>query len=181
MRRFISQPSGDDDVSRRHLVTGVAALAAFSGVAMEVSAQATPGAGAPKNLRFLNPPTSPKNGSYSHAVEAIGPGRILYISGQQGLDVNDKLAGAPGDFRAQAEQAFVNIKAAVEAAGGGMEHIVRLNHYFIDLRSHFRMLRDIRLKYFDAARQPASTMIQVGILTRDGALYEVDAVAALPA
>ena len=61
-----------------------------------------------------------------------------------------------------------------------MEHVVKLNHYFIDLRAHFKMLRDIRAKYFDPARQPASTMVQVGILTRDGALYEVEAVAVLP-
>ncbi len=45
---------------------------------------------------------------------------------------------------------------------------------------NFRMLRDIRAKYFDLSRQPASTMIQVGMLTREGALYEVDVVAVLP-
>ena len=61
-----------------------------------------------------------------------------------------------------------------------MEHVVKLNHYFIDLRAHFRMLRDIRLKHFNRERQPTSPMVQVGILTRDGALYEVEAVAALP-
>jgi enamine deaminase RidA (YjgF/YER057c/UK114 family) len=42
------------------------------------------------------------------------------------------------------------------------------------------MMRDIRLKYFDPARMPASTMIQVGALTDDKAVYEVDVVAVLP-
>jgi enamine deaminase RidA (YjgF/YER057c/UK114 family) len=42
------------------------------------------------------------------------------------------------------------------------------------------MMRDIRLKYFNPARMPASTMIQVGALTDDKAVYEVDVVAALP-
>jgi enamine deaminase RidA (YjgF/YER057c/UK114 family) len=42
------------------------------------------------------------------------------------------------------------------------------------------LIRDIRLKYFDASRMPASTMIQVGALTDDSALYEVDVVAVLP-
>ena len=65
-------------------------------------------------------------------------------------------------------------------AGGGFEHVVKLCHYFIDLRAHFRMMRDIRLKYFDPARMPASTMIQVGALTDDKAIYEVDVVAVLP-
>ena len=168
------------DLERRHLVTGIAAVAALAGVTAEAAAQGAPAGDAPRHLRYLNPPTSPKNGSYTQAIEATTPGRIIYISGQQGLDVNDKLVGAPGDFRAQAEQAFENIKGILAAAGGGMEHVVKLNHYFIDLRAHFRMLRDIRLKHFNRERQPTSTMVQVGILTRDGALYEVEAVAVLP-
>jgi enamine deaminase RidA (YjgF/YER057c/UK114 family) len=169
-------PSTDDDVSRRRLVTGAAAIAAFAGAATDAIAQGA----APAQLRFLNPSTSHKNPGYTHAVEATLPGRILYISGQQGLDVDDKVVGAPGDFRAQAEQAFLNIKGALAAAGGGFEHVIKLNHYFIDLRAHFRMIRNIRAKYFDPARPPASTMIQVGTLTHDGALYEVDVVAVLP-
>jgi enamine deaminase RidA (YjgF/YER057c/UK114 family) len=158
----------------------MAAIAALSGVGAEAAAQGAPVSEAPRHLRYLNPPTSPKNASHTQAIDASTPGRILYIAGQQGPDVNDKLAGAPGDFRVQAEQAFENIKGPLAAAGGGMEHLIKLNHYFIDLRGHFRMLRDIRLKYWNRDRQPASTVVQVGILTRDGALYEVEAVAVLP-
>src|SRR5579862_7741047 len=97
----------------------------------------------------------------NNAVEAIVPGRIPYIAG----DIDNKIVGASGDSRAQAEQAFLNIKGALGAAGGGFEHVVKLCHYFIDLQAHFRMMRDIRLKYFDPSRMPASTMIQVGALT----------------
>jgi hypothetical protein len=46
-------------------------------------------------------------------------------------------------------------------------------------QAHFRMMRDIRLKYFDPSRMPASTMIQVGALSDEKALYEVDVVAVL--
>jgi enamine deaminase RidA (YjgF/YER057c/UK114 family) len=165
----------NDDLSRRRLVTGAAVVAALGGATAEALAQ-----GAPGSLRFLNPPTSFKNPGFNHAVEAIGPGRILYIAGQQGRDIDNKIVGAPGDFRAQAEQAFLNIKGALGAAGGGFEHVVKLCHYFIDLQAHFRMMRDIRLKYFDPARMPASTMIQVGALTDEKAIYEVDVVAVLP-
>jgi enamine deaminase RidA (YjgF/YER057c/UK114 family) len=157
-----------DDLSRRHLVTGVAVVAALGGATAEALAQGAPGA-APGNLRFLSPPTSFKNPGFNHAVEATGPGRIVYIAGQQGRDIDNKIVGAPGDFRAQAEQAFLNIK-----------HVVKLCHYYIDLQAHYRMMRDIRLKYFDPARMPASTMIQVGALTDEKALYEVDVVAVLP-
>jgi enamine deaminase RidA (YjgF/YER057c/UK114 family) len=168
-----------DDLSRRHLVTGAAVFAALGGATADAPAQGAPG-GAPGNLRFLNPPTSFKNPGFNHAVEATGPGRILYIAGQQGRDIDNKIVGTPGDFRAQAEQAFLNIKGALGAAGGGFEHVVKLCHYFIDLQAHFRMMRDIRLKYFDPARMPASTMIQVGAVTDEKAIYEVDVVAVLP-
>src|ERR1700728_2778782 len=167
--------STNDNPSRRRLVTGAAVVAALGGAATEALAQGVPG-----NLRFLNPPTSFKNPGFNHAVEAIGPGRIVFIAGQQGRDVDNKIVGAPGDFRAQAEQAFLNIKGALGAAGGGFEHVVKLCHYFIDLQAHFRMMRDIRLKYFDPSRMPASTMIQVGALTDEKAIYEVDVVAVLP-
>jgi enamine deaminase RidA (YjgF/YER057c/UK114 family) len=168
-----------DAPSRRHLVTGAAVIAALGGASAEALAQSTPGAAA-GNLRFLNPTTSYANPGFHHAVEAVGPGRIVFIAGQQGRDVDNKIVGAPGDFLAQAEQAFRNIEGALKVAGGGFEHVVKLCHYFIDLRAHFRMMRDIRLKYFDAARMPASTMIQVGALTDDKAIYEVDVVAVLP-
>jgi enamine deaminase RidA (YjgF/YER057c/UK114 family) len=169
----------NDDLSRRRLVTGVAVVAALGGTTTDALAQGAPG-GAAGNLRFLNPPTSYANPGFHHAVEALGPGRIVYIAGQQGRDLDNKIVGAPGDFRAQAEQAFLNIDGALKAAGGGFEHVVKLCHYYIDLRAHYRMMRDIRLKYFDAARMPASTMIQVGALTDDKAIYEVDVVAVLP-
>jgi enamine deaminase RidA (YjgF/YER057c/UK114 family) len=168
-----------DDPTRRRLVTGAAVVAALGGATADALAQGAPG-GAAGNLRFLNPPTSFKNPGFNHAVEATGPGRILYIAGQQGRDIDNKIVGAPGDFRAQAEQAFLNIKGALGAAGGGFEHVVKLCHYFIDLQAHFRMMRDIRLKYFDPARMPASTIIQVGALTDEKAIYEVDVVAVLP-
>jgi enamine deaminase RidA (YjgF/YER057c/UK114 family) len=169
-----------DDVSRRRLVTGAAVVAALGGAAPEALAQGVAPAGGAANLRFLNPETSFKNPGFNHAVEAVLPGRLIYLAGQQGRDINNKIVGAPGDFRAQAEQAFLNIKGALGAAGGGFEHVVKLTHYFMDLRAHFKMMRDIRLKYFDAARMPASTMIQVGALTDEAAIYEVDVVAMLP-
>ena len=86
-----------------------------------------------------------------------------------------------GDFKAQATQAYENIRAALAAAGGGFEHVVKLTQYLIHLRAHQALIREVRAKFFNPdLPPPASTMIQVGALTRDGALYEVDAVAVLP-
>jgi electron transfer flavoprotein alpha subunit len=58
--------------------------------------------------RFINPSTISKPPGYTHVVEATTPGRIVYIAGQLGLDLQGNVAGAPGDFRAQAKQTFEN-------------------------------------------------------------------------
>jgi enamine deaminase RidA (YjgF/YER057c/UK114 family) len=168
-------------LSRRHILTAAGAIAAAGG-ATDALAQTVLGAGkTPPHLRFLQPDTSSKQAGYSHIVEATVPGRILYIAGQMGLDSNGNVAGAPGDFRAQATQAYENIRAALAAAGGGFEHIVKLTQFLIHLRAHQGLLREVRAKFFNPdLPPPASTMVQVGALTREGALYEVEAVAVLP-
>jgi enamine deaminase RidA (YjgF/YER057c/UK114 family) len=168
-------------LSRRTILTAGGAAAA-AGASSTALAQAVLGAGkTPPHLRFLQPETSSKQAGYSHVVEATVPGRIVYIAGQMGLDSSGNVVGAPGDFKAQATQAYENIRAALAAAGGGFEHIVKLTQYLIHLRAHQALVREVRAKFFNPELPPpASTMIQVGALTRDGALYEVDAVAVLP-
>ena len=129
--------------------------------------------------RFYNPPTIGKPTGYTHVVEATSPARIIYIAGQLGLDVNNKIVGAPGDFRAQAEQTFVNLKNALAAVGAGFEHVVKLNNYFIDM-AHLGIFREVRDRYIDTSAPPASTAIAISNLARPGALPEVEAVAVVP-
>ena len=88
---------------------------------------------------------------------------------------------APGGLQGAGDASYENIRAALAAAGGGFEHIVKLTQYLIHLRAHQALVREVRAKFFNPdLPPPASTMIQVGALTRDVALYEVDAVAVLP-
>jgi enamine deaminase RidA (YjgF/YER057c/UK114 family) len=131
------------------------------------------------NLRFMNPSTMSKPPGYTHVVEAIGPGRIVYIAGQLGLTVDGKLAGPPGDFRAQATQAFENLKNALAAVGAGFEHVVKLNNYLTDIRAQLPIYRDVRDSHVSTAN-PASTTLEVSKLAIEGALYEVEAVAIMP-
>ncbi|MEX0842220.1 MAG: Rid family hydrolase, partial [Xanthobacteraceae bacterium] len=101
---------------------------------------------------------------------------MIFISGQLGVGADGKVAGAPGGFRAQAEQAFENLKAALAAAGAGFAHVVKLNNYLVDL-AHLPLLREVRNAYLDPAALPASTTVQVVAFARPGTLYEVDAIA----
>lgn len=132
--------------------------------------------------RFLNPASiaPPPGNGYSHVVETSAPGRTIYVAGQLGLRRDGSLAGAPGDFRAQAEQAFENLRAALEAAGAGFADVVKANNFLVDI-GHLAILREVRNRYFNMASPPASTTIAVAGLAREGALFEIDVVAFLPA
>jgi enamine deaminase RidA (YjgF/YER057c/UK114 family) len=129
--------------------------------------------------RFINPDTLAKPPGYTHVVEVTGPGRTIYIAGQLGLDPGGGLVGAPGDFRAQAKQAFENLKMALDSVGAGFEHVVKVNNYLVDM-AHLPILREVRGAYFGKENPPASTTIAVSTLAREGALYEIDAIAVLP-
>ena len=126
--------------------------------------------------RFLNPASIAKPGGYTHVVEAVGPGRLIYIAGQLGINRDNRLVG---DFRAQAEQTFVNLKNALAAVGAGFEHVVKLNNYLIDI-SDLAIFREVRDRFIDTAAPPASTTIAISALARPGALIEVEAVAVVP-
>jgi len=129
--------------------------------------------------RFLNPSTIAAPRGYSHVVETRGPGRTIYLSGQLGMTADGKFAGAAGDFRAQAVQCFENLKAALAAVGANFEHVVKLNNYLIDM-AHLPTYFEVRDRYVDTKNPPASTTVQISNLARDGALYEIEAVAVVP-
>jgi len=130
----------------------------------------------PSNMRFMNPEAIAKPGGYSHVVEITGPGRIVYIAGQLGLKPDGKIAG---DFRAQAVQAFENLKNALAAVGAGFDDVVKLNNYLVDIKANLPIYREVRDKYVNTKAPPASTTIGIPALARDDALYEVEAVVML--
>jgi enamine deaminase RidA (YjgF/YER057c/UK114 family) len=132
------------------------------------------------NIRFINPQSISKQPGYTHVVEVTGPGRTVYIAGQLALDANGKLVGA-GDFRAQATQAFENLKAAVAEVGAEMASIVKINNYIVDIGANIVAFRELRNRYFNMAAPPASTAIGVPSLAMPGALFEIEAIVALPA
>jgi enamine deaminase RidA (YjgF/YER057c/UK114 family) len=130
------------------------------------------------NTRFINPPEIAKPPGYTHVVEITGPGRIVYIAGQLGLDQSGKIAG---DFRAQTEQAFANLKAALAAVGAKVDDIVKINNYIVDIGTNIPIFREVRDKNLNMAAPPASTTVGVPQLARDGALFEIEAIVMLPA
>jgi enamine deaminase RidA (YjgF/YER057c/UK114 family) len=130
--------------------------------------------------RHINPPTMHATRGYSHVVETTGPCRTIYLAGQLGRLADGRFAGAPGDFRAQAVQCFENVRTALAAVGATFEHVVKLTNYFVDL-AHMPVYLEVRNCYVNTAAPPASTAIQIVKLAHEGGLFELDAIAVVPA
>jgi enamine deaminase RidA (YjgF/YER057c/UK114 family) len=130
--------------------------------------------------RFLNPSTMPATRGYTHVVETHGPSRTIYISGQLGMTPDGKFAGAPGDFRAQADQCFKNLKLALAEVGASFEHVVKVTAFFVDM-AHLPTYFEVRDSYVNTKAPPASTAIQISKLAREPALFEIEAIAVVPA
>jgi len=131
------------------------------------------------SVRYLNPQSLSAPPGYTHVVEVTGPGRTVYIAGQVGMDRNGQVAGAPGDVRAQMVQAFENLKAALAEVGATFKDVVKITNYLVD-GAHVQDYREIRDKYVNTAAPPASTLLVISRLAREGWLFEIDAVAVLP-
>jgi len=130
------------------------------------------------NIRFSNPNTLAKPPGYSYVVEATGPNRLIFIAGQLGLDMENRLVG--DDFRSQADQAMENLKLALADAGASVKDVVKINNYLVDM-SHIPIFREVRDKHFNMSAPPASTTVAISQLARPGALFEIEAIAVLPA
>ncbi len=126
-------------------------------------------------VALLNPKTIHHPNGYSHVAE-ISRGKLVFISGQVALDSQGNLVGKD-DYAAQTRQVFENLKAAVEAAGGTLKDIVKLNYYCVDL-SRLPEIRAVRDSFLDKERLPVSTAVEVRRLFRPDILIEVEAVAA---
>jgi reactive intermediate/imine deaminase len=127
--------------------------------------------------RFMSPATMAKPNGYSHLV-AVRGGTTIYVAGQVALDRQGTLIGT-GDFRAQAQQAFENMKAALEGSGATFKDVVKLNNYLVDM-SQLPAFREVRDRYINTASPPASTTVEVRKLFRDDVLVEIEAVAVIP-
>ena len=125
-------------------------------------------------LKSLNPPTvAAPFSAYSHAVEIPKGARTLYVSGQLGVAPDGSV---PADFAGQADQAFRNVLAILEAAGMAAHDLVRVNTYLTDSAdiAAYREARDRHL----AGHAAASTMIVISALAQPRFRIEVEAVAA---
>src|SRR2546430_17131960 len=100
---------------------------------------------------------------YAQAVKVTGAQTILYLAGQVDYDAEGGVAH-PGDFKAQARACLLVVKAQVEAGGGTVAHIVKINTHLTDIR-HPPALVPIRQEIF-RPRSSARTLVGVAAPAR---------------
>ena len=128
---------------------------------------------------FINPPTLVKPTGYAHgAVTSIG--RLLFLAGQPGLDANGNVA-SPGDIVAQCAQAYANLKAVIEAAGGAVTDVVKLTIYVTDKAAYKANLKSIGAAYRNVfgKHYPAMTLVEIKSLFDEEAMVEIDGFAVI--
>ena len=127
-----------------------------------------------------NPATMPPSVGYSQLAE-VTKGKLVLVAGQVAHDAAGKLVGE-NDFKAQVEQVFKNLGAALTAAGGSFQHLVKINNYCVasvDATAGIAAYRTVRDRYFDMTAPPTSTFVYVSRLVRPGWLFEIDAMAVI--
>lgn len=129
-------------------------------------------------LRAVNPAGWSPAPGYSHAVATSGR-PLLFVSGQVSTDAGGKVVGA-GDFAAQAEQAFQNLRTVLAAAGASFADVLKLTYFVVGLDDErLMMVRRVRDRFL-AEPPPASTLLGVQALARRDFLIEIEAVAEVP-
>jgi len=128
-------------------------------------------------------------GWYSHAMK-VSAKQLVFVAGQVPVDKDGNIVGINSDDRlknhqtidlaVQVRQTFLNVKAALEAAGASMKDIVRLDTYVVaSAMNEWRTVgRTVKHKMLGAAHPPGATVFVAGLMIPE-ALLEISAIAAI--
>lgn len=118
---------------------------------------------------LANPP------GYSHVAK---DGRTVYVAGQLARNSNGETMGE-GDFNAQAEQAFKNVRAALESVGTSIDNIMKMN-VFMTHHEHIPEFRAVCARFVPDAALPVSTLILCSELADPVFRIEVEVIGTIP-
>jgi 2-iminobutanoate/2-iminopropanoate deaminase len=115
----------------------------------------------------------PAIGPYSQAI-SVEASRLVFVSGQIPLDPSGEVVGQTA--AEQAERCLKNIGAILEAAGAGMDSVVKVT-VFLKTMSDFGAVNDVYSKFFKPPF-PARACVGGLELPRD-VLVKIEATAAI--
>lgn len=130
-------------------------------------------------IQHINPEGMMKSPAFSQVVTTWGPGKTIYIGGQNAVDASGKLVGK-GNLREQTVKVMKNIETALTASGATFDNVVKLNIFLVqgqDAVSGFQAAQPFLAK---ASHPPAITGLFVSALGNPDYLVEIDATAFVP-
>jgi enamine deaminase RidA (YjgF/YER057c/UK114 family) len=131
-----------------------------------------------QEIKHVNPPDRATSPAYTEAVTAR-PGTVIWIAGQVAQNAKGEVVGK-GDLKAQADQAWANMRAALAAAGASFQDVVKITTYVVNYKPSMRdELRAARLRAMGAVEAPAATLVGVQSLASDDWLVEIEATAVI--
>lgn len=138
------------------------------------------GAAQAQEVRHINPPALyDASKFYTHVITVPATARTVYIAGQVGVVQSGAIEA--NDMAGQIVQAFRNLRVAIEAGGARPEHVVKITALFVDYkREDLEVFTRELHALFPRDKLPTSTAIGVQKLARDGLLFEIEAIAAVP-
>jgi reactive intermediate/imine deaminase len=110
----------------------------------------------------------------AHYSPGFRIGDLVIVSGQAALDADGNTVGE-GDFDEQAAQVFANLRRVLEAAGSGLDQVVKVTIYLTDM-THFPRIVELRAEHFSEP-WPADTIVEVRALARPELQLEIEAIA----
>jgi 2-iminobutanoate/2-iminopropanoate deaminase len=116
-------------------------------------------------------------GHFSQAIAVEARGRLVFISGMTARRPDGTIAGI-GDIEEQTRQVCENIKSAVEAAGGTLDDVCRVDVYLKNIGDRERVQK-VRRQFWKVT-PPASTLVEVSKLASPQFLVEISAIALIP-
>ena len=133
----------------------------------------------PGRVEFINPPTLNKNPAFTNVVTVQGSVKTVYVGGQDAVDASGALVGK-GDITAQVGQVLKNVEAALEAAGAGLEHVIKWNVYLVQGQQLQAAFGAFQQAWSRRSNPPAITVLFVAGLANPDFLVEMDLVAVVP-
>ena len=130
---------------------------------------------------IINPPSLARPSGFSHGILTTG-GRMLFLGGQTASNAEGQLV-APGDLVGQYAQTLRNLQVVVQAAGGVMQDIVKINIFVKDRDDYLAKLKPLGRVHqeFFGKYYPATALFEISRFYQDGILVEIEGVAMLGA
>ena len=132
-------------------------------------------------ITLTTPDTLPKVEIFEQVAIASGS-KLVFMAGQVAWDADGNLIGK-GDLAAQVEQCYLNVAAAVAAAGGTLDNVAKMTLYIADWSlDKMPMLQEGRsraLAKLGVTLLAPTTLIGVAALFTPDNLVEIEAIAAI--